>query len=758
MLLSLAKTYSLLEDHQKAIEFYQQSLVITRELGDRQGEVKVLLSLAKTYSLLEDHQKAIEFYQKSLVITRELGDRQGEAKVLSSLGNVYRDLKQYPKAIEFYQQSLQISKDIGDKFLGIEVQRNLDELKKREQSKYYILIFIVGLVVSIFWLFRRYPHLIVLLKKRNEFSKEDKLILFKKIFEDLHQTNRASLSNLLKTEGQRRLILNQFHQDYNFLNLIFVSDIAKIEVSEKERMNAFKKIWKSLNGALNQNDMEVFRPNADKLTRLFCESLGFKTLDISETLGQLYGRMIDASNPAFQLNIRSFFPLIYACKTTFNEEDALRIHGLLNQFEIYADFFALLVVFDNYQEIRQQVRESPFKNNFIVLKHDQLWDILAAKSPIQQLTNCILEQIDLVAISPYTVSGPVKETMFFGRAEEEKILLQNIARNDYALLANRKTGKTSLLNRIYPRLKSIPNYQVFYCDLQTVNNYDLFYQELALSYPEFEEKIAKFSELSPSSFRKLISNIKQRNRNRQIIFIFDEVDEILAYDIQEKEQLFKTFRSLSQRENIRFIFSGTTTLVKRMRHPDSPLFNFCSPIKIGILEEKASQELVRVPMGTLGVKFENESAIIQRIIDLTAQHPNIIQYICDALIRKINEKQERTITEQDLDIVVTSQEFYEYFESLIWGQSTALEKLIVNAMWSYPEFTESEVIEEFKLRGIPSQGVKASLEILLTYSTLSKKNDKYFFTFREFAKLMEERSDIQALAEHYQREVGGSVS
>lgn len=587
-------------------------------------------------------------------------------------------------------------------------------------------------------------------------STEDRIFLFKMILEDLRKKGCTSFSlvnNLLRTEEERQIIFNQFCQEYNYLSLILSFNKEKIEVSEKRRINDFRRIYNNEKNALNRNEIEIFRRNADNLTQLFSNSLGFKILDESATFGQLYGRMIDASNTAFQLNIRSNFPLIYACKTVFSKEDAFEINGLLNKLGIYADFFALLVVFDNYQEIREQVRKSAYKNDFIVLNYDQLWDILAAKSPVQQLTNFILEQIDLVAISPYTVYGPVTEKMFFGRAKEEKTLLQNINRNDYALIANRKTGKSSLLNRIYPRFKSIPNNQVYYFDLQTVNNYDLFYEELAFSSPEFEEEISNFSEFSASSFRKLIRNIKQRYSSQHIIFIFDEVDEFLAYDIQNQEQLFKTFRSLSQRENIHFIFSGTTTLVKRIRNPNSPLFNFCSPIIIGILEKKDAEELIREPMRTLGVKFENEAAIVERILKLSAQHPNLIQYICDALIKIINQKQERKITKRDLDTITKSQEFYEYVESLIWGQSTALERLIIYTMWSYPEFSESEVIENFKQKGIPAEEVKASLEVLLTYSTLSRKNDKYFFTFQEFAKLMDKRRDIQALTEQYQGEV-----
>jgi hypothetical protein len=123
------------------------------------------------------------------------------------------------------------------------------------------------------------------------------------------------------------------------------------------------------------------------------------------------------------------------------------------------------------------------------------------------------------------------------------------------------------------------------------------------------------------------------------------------------------------------------------------------------------------------------------------------------LIKRINEKQRRTITENDLETVIASQGFYEHFEELLWGHATAMEKLIVYVMWPCAEFTKAGVIEEFMRRGLPTEGVEASLETLLVYSTLSRKNGTYTFTFREFSKLMETHSDIAALAASYQEEV-----
>jgi tetratricopeptide (TPR) repeat protein len=54
------------------------------------------------------YREAIQHYQQSLVIAREIEDRQNEAWVLENLGSAYSDFNNYGKAIEYYQQSLAI--------------------------------------------------------------------------------------------------------------------------------------------------------------------------------------------------------------------------------------------------------------------------------------------------------------------------------------------------------------------------------------------------------------------------------------------------------------------------------------------------------------------------------------------------------------------------------------------------------------------------------------------------------------------------
>jgi tetratricopeptide (TPR) repeat protein len=112
---NLGLAYSLLGQVEKAIEYYEKALVIAKEIGDRQGEGNDLGNLGNAYSLLGQVEKAIEYYEKALVIAKEIGDRRGEGNRLGNLGNAYINLKRVEKAIEYYEQALVIAKEIGDR-------------------------------------------------------------------------------------------------------------------------------------------------------------------------------------------------------------------------------------------------------------------------------------------------------------------------------------------------------------------------------------------------------------------------------------------------------------------------------------------------------------------------------------------------------------------------------------------------------------------------------------------------------------------
>ena len=55
-------------------------------MGDRAGEGRAFGNLGNVYHSLGDFQKAMEYYERLLKISKEVGDRAGEGRAYVSLG------------------------------------------------------------------------------------------------------------------------------------------------------------------------------------------------------------------------------------------------------------------------------------------------------------------------------------------------------------------------------------------------------------------------------------------------------------------------------------------------------------------------------------------------------------------------------------------------------------------------------------------------------------------------------------------------
>jgi len=110
----LGLAYAALGETRRAIQLYEQALVIDREIGDRQGEGNTLGSLGLACAALGETRRAIEYHEQGLVVMREIGDRQGEGNTLGNLGSAYANLGETRRAIELYEQALVIDREIGD--------------------------------------------------------------------------------------------------------------------------------------------------------------------------------------------------------------------------------------------------------------------------------------------------------------------------------------------------------------------------------------------------------------------------------------------------------------------------------------------------------------------------------------------------------------------------------------------------------------------------------------------------------------------
>jgi tetratricopeptide (TPR) repeat protein len=96
------------------IEYYEQHLVVAREIGDRRGEGNALGNLGNAHAALGDARKAIEYYEQVLVIAREIGDRRGEGNALFNTALLHADQAAWCPAADAMERAAAIYAAIED--------------------------------------------------------------------------------------------------------------------------------------------------------------------------------------------------------------------------------------------------------------------------------------------------------------------------------------------------------------------------------------------------------------------------------------------------------------------------------------------------------------------------------------------------------------------------------------------------------------------------------------------------------------------
>ena len=112
----LGLAYAGLEDHRKAIGFYDKALTIFRSTHNpdaRWGEGIYLSNLAESWRALGDPHKAITHHEQALKINREVKDVNSESYALGNLGKAYADLGQHQHAQECFDKQLLMANTNG---------------------------------------------------------------------------------------------------------------------------------------------------------------------------------------------------------------------------------------------------------------------------------------------------------------------------------------------------------------------------------------------------------------------------------------------------------------------------------------------------------------------------------------------------------------------------------------------------------------------------------------------------------------------
>jgi hypothetical protein len=325
-------------------------------------------------------------------------------------------------------------------------------------------------------------------------------------------------------------------------------------------------------------------------------------------------------------------------------------------------------------------------------------------------------------VAPFVTKGPAKGEMFVGREREINNILQNMDSRSYAILGGRRIGKTSMVKQIQLRLQS-QGYKVLDLDCDEVMNYEEFYR---LMIYEWTNELGAYrpakDDFVPITFREFVAVLSASHPAKSpLVFVFDEIDKLLMYDMepQNREQLFRTFRDLSQRQRCQFIFNGERRIYKQLSDSSSPLFNFCMPIKLGLLSQDDARKLIEEPFERLDIPLEGGRALTDCIIDICSHHPNLIQKVCLELLTELDNSGDTVYPKitQDLLLYVTHQpKFRKEYMQVFWGQSSPLEKAITLIVRGDESVDPSALATRLQQQGF--QVSQEQLDTALDYLTL----------------------------------------
>jgi hypothetical protein len=322
--------------------------------------------------------------------------------------------------------------------------------------------------------------------------------------------------------------------------------------------------------------------------------------------------------------------------------------------------------------------QSTLTASVTVVSYDDLLQFAKhAAPPRDNYVAMILERSDLTKVSPFVLRSVTPARMFFGREEEQATILSTLATNSVALLGGRRIGKTSLLQRAKQRLEEA-NFRPFYGDCQVVLDWDDFGQMACRNW-----KVKVPEPFEPQHLFSIVSQLNDES-GRQLVFILDEIDQLLKWDQSHTheevpEAFFRACRTLSQEGTVQFVFSGERTIAQKLWDPHSPHWNFCRPLPLQQLSRDASERLLVNPIHALQIAIEDDLEFCSEAWRRTSGHPQILQYLGDRLVRGLNERpagERGVLSSSGLQAAAESYDFAEHYLETYWGQSVPLERLI----------------------------------------------------------------------------------
>ena len=98
----------------KALNFLQKSLEVSKETNDEIGQSNVLNNIGRIHRENGDYSNALICYEEALAIVKKLDHLPGIGAILNNIGDIYRIQSKYDKALEKYNVALTYAEKVGN--------------------------------------------------------------------------------------------------------------------------------------------------------------------------------------------------------------------------------------------------------------------------------------------------------------------------------------------------------------------------------------------------------------------------------------------------------------------------------------------------------------------------------------------------------------------------------------------------------------------------------------------------------------------
>lgn len=260
--------------------------------------------------------------------------------------------------------------------------------------------------------------------------------------------------------------------------------------------------------------------------------------------------------------------------------------------------------------------------------------------------------------NPFVLKGYAGPSTFCDREKEKSSIISAIEnQQDITLFANRRLGKSALIQHVFHDLKKKCN--CIYADLWGTTSINSFSQVLAtsaiqselLSKQSFTKKVTDFIKAIGASIsigmdgrpsidvmyhdnNQIFRNIGEifyflESLSMPVVLAIDEFQEIRKYDEAPLEAKLRTL--VEQSKNIRFIFCGSEQHILNdiFNEYNQPFYQSTRMMELGKIDEQAYMDFILDHFHQSRKQLPEN--IAKFILDFTHRHTYYVQAICNYL-------------------------------------------------------------------------------------------------------------------------------